>query len=51
MLRVWQKLDRYASDDLQGGIFGSLVNREHNLGEGVSLWLKRVGTRAVPGHE
>lgn len=51
MLRVWQKLDRYASDDLQGRVFRSLVNREHNLGEGVSPWLKRVEIRAVPGHE
>ena len=51
MLRVGQKLDRYASDDLQERVFRSLVNREHNLREGFSLWFKRVETRAVPGHE
>ena len=51
MLRVWQKLDRYASKDPEGRVLRSRIYGEYDLRENVSLWSKPVEVRAVPGLE
>ena len=51
MLCVWQELNRYTSNDLQGRIPRDWINGEHDLREEVSLWVKVVEVGVVLEHE
>ena len=51
MVCVWQKLNRYTSNDLQGRVLRSRIDGEHNLRVDVNLWVKRGDMKVVLEHE
>ena len=44
---VWQELDRYTGNNLQGRVPRGWINGEHDLREDVSLWVKVAEMGAV----